>query len=371
MLTLSVYLDLSKAFDTIDHSILLDKLEHYGIRGNCLHWFKSYLCNRSQYVKINNAVSDTKQIVCGVPQGSVLGPLLFIIYTNDLPNSLTHTSAILFADDTTIFTKSSDIASLYEQVNYDLNSLHDWFKTNKLSLNVNKTNYMLFGNTANTQPDSNIHKILIGTDEIMPKKSVKFLGITIDDHLNWKDHIISVKNKMSRTLYNLKMIKNLMPSHILKTLYMTLLQPYMDYGIILWGATNQCHLNKIHVIQKKAIRIITNSKYNEHTAPLFKELKLLKLNDIYKLNVGKFMFKMVQNKLPLPVKNTFIKNQELHKHNTRQGVHIKFRRTKVASCQISHKGPEVWLNIPNGIQTSKNINQFKYKYKRLLQQAYL
>jgi len=176
----SIYLDLSKAFDTIDHSILLNKLKHYGIRGTCLKWLNSYLSNRTQYVKINKTKSIIQEINCGVPQGSVLGPLLFIIYTNDIPNQLQFTRTILFADDTTIYCSNTNLNNLYQDINHDLDVLYDWFKANKLSLNISKTNYMIFSNNSIPQHNLNQSKIKIGNEIISRKSYVKFLGMTID-----------------------------------------------------------------------------------------------------------------------------------------------------------------------------------------------
>ena len=154
--TMSVFLDLSKAFDTINHKLLLSKLEFYGIRGIALDWFKSYLANRKQYVIYNNKTSDNLDITCGLPQGSVLGPLLFIVYTNDLPDCIEGAEAILFADDTTISQSSDNIEFLYHSMNDNLDRLTDWFKANKLSLNINKTNYMIFPNKRHMDPSHNL-----------------------------------------------------------------------------------------------------------------------------------------------------------------------------------------------------------------------
>ena len=142
---IGVFLDLSKAFDTIDHNIFINKLNWYGIRGVALEWFTNYFKNRKQFIQYKNIKSSTQMVPCGVPQGSILGPLLFILYTNDLPNSLTNSKAILFADYTTIYTSFTNIVQLYESINRHLDSLSEWFRANILSLKISKTHYMLFG----------------------------------------------------------------------------------------------------------------------------------------------------------------------------------------------------------------------------------
>ncbi len=180
--TLSVFLDLTKAFDLIDHEILLQKLHHYGIRGMALNWFHSYLKERKQFVKYNEVQSDQYEMMYGVPQGSVLGPLLFILYTNDTVDCLDKAKGIFFADDSTIYYTHSVLQTLYKCINDDLETLTDWYKANKLVLNITKTNYILF--TPQTKnKDINTLQIKLGTDIVERKNETKFLGIFLDQHL--------------------------------------------------------------------------------------------------------------------------------------------------------------------------------------------
>ena len=181
MSSVAVFLDLSKAFDIINHNILFTKLNHYGIRGIALEWFRSYLQNRIQYVAYSGVKSKCASVSHGVPQGSILGPLLFIIYTNDLPESIVHSKTVLFADDTTIYCMDKNIQQLYEKINSDLITLDDWFRENKLSLNTSKTNYIHFGNRAMLN-NGDIH-ITIGNNKIERVESTKFLGLVIDNKL--------------------------------------------------------------------------------------------------------------------------------------------------------------------------------------------
>ena len=229
---MAVFLDLSKAFDTIDHTLLLNKLEFYGFRGKALDWFRSYLTNRKQFVHYGGIHSKINTIECGVPQGSVLGPLLFIIYTNDLPDTLNLVKSILFADDTTLYYSYPNIPHLYETMNKELDNLTDWFCANKLSLNVSKTNYMIF---SNINPQQHSMEIKLTNKIITKTNCVKFLGVFIDENLKWNEHIKVIKQKISRSFFAINKAKHVLNKKHLVTLYYSLVYPYQTYGISLWG----------------------------------------------------------------------------------------------------------------------------------------
>ena len=203
-----------KAFDTIPFDLLLKKLEFYGVHDNSLDWFKSYLTGRQQCVEINGIKSNNLTVKMGVPQGSILGPLLFLLFINDLPNCLTKSTPVLFADDTTVIKSGTDIKDLYRDMNYELENLEQWCKVNKLSLNAKKTKYILF------KPKKyHIHfeKLNFGGEEIerigenCKVTAFKFLGHWVDDNLNWDFHTNKLLNKLNSTNYILAKLKNKFP----------------------------------------------------------------------------------------------------------------------------------------------------------------
>ena len=230
--TMGVFIDLSKAFDTVNHDILLAKLKHYGIRGISLKWFESYLSGRMQYVNFNGYSSCYKQVKCGVPQGSILGPLLFLIYINDLCNVSNALDLLLFADDTSIFFSNKNLESLSFTVNNELNKLTEWFFANKLSINIKKSNYMVFRPRQKRQtPDI---KVALNNHDLTRVKETVFLGVVLDEHLTWIPHITNVARKISKSVGIMYKASFCLSKNSLATLYYSLVYPYLQYCVSVW-----------------------------------------------------------------------------------------------------------------------------------------
>ena len=326
---LAIFCDLRKAFDTVDSGILLKKLYKMGVRGPELNWFKSYLTDRKQFVCVNGKHSSLKNIKIGVPQGSILGPLLFLIYINDLPLA-TLLYPLLFADDTTLLASGPDIDLLFDFVNSELKKIAYFFRLNKLALHPNKTNFILFSNSLvarNTDRvlfiDNNNPNCVYNPNLLVPltrvngsddNPTVKFLGIYIDPLLTFKHHVQIISKKISSSLYFLRAAKNVLSKKALTTVYYSLIHSHLIYAIQIWSCCSTSIINKLFVKQKNALRIINNSSYNAHTESLFKNCKILplpKLIDFFKLQ---FMFHYVQGFLPTSFAETWLTNEARRRH---------------------------------------------------------
>ena len=288
----SIFLDLSKAFDTLNFDILLRKLQHYGIDGNSLNLIKSYLTNRFQYVQFENSDSSLLEVKTGIPQGSILGPLFFSILINDLVNCSTKFQFLMYADDTTIYFNLNDFPLINREIeiNSELEKVNTWLKLNKLAINVDKSKCMFFQKRRSINP----LKFLMNNRAIDVVHNFNYLGIMLDANMSWKSHIAMVSNKLSRINGILHRLKYLYPQNILITLYKSLFIPHINYGSLLWGHVGE----SIDKIQKKAIRTITYSNYIAHSEPLLKSLNLLKVKDLFNLKILKFLFNLYHNKLP-------------------------------------------------------------------------
>lgn len=355
---LCVFVDLAKAFDTVSHTQLLRILENIGFRGTPYKLMHSYLSNRKQCTKINDTVSEMKVVKYGVPQGTVLGPLLFNIYLNDLFKLKVKGEVIGFADDTAIFYSEQDWILLKKNVEADLSVIFSWFHNRLLTVNYSKTCYLPFTSYNKFLPPYNKLSIKYGNAEveITSVENSKYLGIFIDNNLKWDVHIHYVVKKLRTLLYKFRHLSQVLQVEQMKILYHALAESHINYCIIAWGAATNNHINNLQVIQKTILKIIYKKHWSYPTQNLYAETKIFDTRQLY---CQTLLIRQHTNKNEL--------KSITHDYNTRYKVNSnvvpKTEKTIAQRC-FTYLGPKIYNILPPKIKKINSRNMFKNQLKK-------
>lgn len=361
----TLYLDLSKAFDYVNHSILLKKLKQYNFSNESILWFSSYLTNRCQLVQINNTRSSLRNIKTGVPQGSLLGPILFLFYINDLPLYLERCNTHLYADDGTLYCFSKSVDELEASLQLDLNNAVRWCDDNKMKLNVQKTTCMLIASNhilRNIRP----LKLTCEGQNIICVTQQKVLGLLLNNDLKWNNQTQAVVNKVNNKLALLRRIKPFLNQEMRLLFYNAYIQPIYDFGIVLWHTVSKQCFKKVENTQKRAARMILNKNYDHPSKILFKELNWLPISSRCEYHISCITYKTLHNLTPTYLQNC-IEFASNNNYNLRSEstftLTTQLQKSYYSKLSLQSLCSSVWNNLPNDIKTAKSLTSFKYKLK--------
>ena len=310
--------------------------------------------------------SQEQELICGVPQGSVLGPLLFLLYVNDLALVSNKLTPIMFADDSSFFIHGKKTDEMADIINQELEGIVSWLNANRLSLNIRKTKSILFNLTKDKKTINISLKIL--DEKIEQVEQIKFLGVILDENLTWKKHIQYINRKIAKNIGIISKARTILNKKTLLTLYYTFIYPYLNYCITSWGSANKTILDPLIKLQKKAVRLISNAPKLTHTKPLFFNTRVLTVNNLYIYNIGSFMHAFINGKQPIPFNNMFTFNSYIHNHGTRQAsrLHTPVGKTSFSYKTIKFRGVSIYNNIFLNIDTKCSTAAFKAQLKDLL-----
>lgn len=356
---LGIFLDIKKAFDSVNHEILLTKLERYGFRGPAIKFFRSYLTNRQQFVQIALNKSAVKQVTNGVPQGSVLGPLLFSLFINDYPSSLYKAQTVMYADDTALIITHPSLAEIQSLGNKELQNTLRWFNANKLLLNIKKTKFILF--SSNRKKGPKVCTLKIGRIEIDQVDQYKYLGITLDTSLHWAPHIEELSRKLAYGCYTLINARKHFKKETLRIIYFSVFHCHLTYCIESWGFTYASYLAHINILQKRALRIMVSAPRTSPSAPIFNELNIMPFNIVRDYKTAVLVNRVLTLNTPYP-SSVFL----LPLRDTRHAWHNNLNLPKVYNVYgrrlISFIGAKIWNQLPMDIKCVANFSLLLKKY---------
>ena len=361
---IAVFIDLRKAFDTVNHEILWNKLEYYGVSDKELNWFKSYLDDRKQFTVVGGIRSKESKVLHGVPQGSCLGPLLFLVYINDLPHCLKNCASKRYADDTDISASGSNLKYIEKLINEDLDNINKWLIANKLSLNAIKTKYMIFATCQKLKNWMEVD-LKFNVSSITRTDKKDYSGLTLDEGLKWDKHIDKLCKKLSSAIYSIKLAKFL-PRDSLLTLYHSLVESRLRYCCAVWGNCGDTLKTKLQKLQNRAVRIVSGNYTGLEPEKILQELNLLNVQQLIDFYSSTMIWKSKNELAPEYISEMFVPIRSTHHHNTRL-AEFGFQNTKknlhYGTRSFSHYGCQLWNSLPRDVQASRKLNDFKEKLK--------
>lgn len=356
-----VFLDFKRAFETINRQLLLCKMGKYGMGHKILQWFESYLNDRTQVTKYKNCFSTEIKSKWGVPQGTVLGPTLFILYINDIVNSVKNCKIQLFADDTVMYVTGDDTEKIIETLNGELNNVVDWLNNNSLSLNISKTKVMFIRKRKCAIDLGGLSDIEINNEVIERVDNFKYLGCIIDKDLSFSEHFKYITNKIAKKVNFLGRISEDLSSWAKQTIYNTIIAPHFYYCSTLLFLMNKTEINLLQKKQNKALRIILGCNRYSRISIMLSSLNLLGVNQLVTYNTMIFIYKMLNKLLPKHLIENCKFVKDIHEHNTRsrENFYINTVSSGLSQNSLFFKGLIEYNNLPNNVKSSSSLISFK------------